>query len=380
MEPTDSKDAPADAKEAQASAEPEAEAKAPEKAPEPAPQPARAKSGGAIFLALLAIVLAAGLAALNWYDTRARIDTTQAELARRLSDIETKSGEARTQAQQARTQAQQMQTSVRELQARLAKMDSRIAELQSQKLALDSMYKDLTRNREELQLAEVEQVLSIASQQLQLSGNVHAALLALQFADKQLARADNPRFLPVRRAIAHDITRLSAIPALDVPGLSLRIDGVVSAVDGLPLAYKERAKPEPAAATATASGTEGFLARLGAQVWSELRKLVVLRKVESPVPPLLPPSQTYFLRENLKLRLLNARLSLLMRDEASYRSDLNAAQTWVRQYFDTQSKRVGDVLAKLQQLASISLDIEVPSISESLEAVRGLKARREGGS
>lgn len=376
MEPTDSKDAPSDDKEAPAEAE-TPEVKAPE--PEPASKPARAKTGGAIFLALLAIVLAAGLAALNWYDTRARIDATQGQLARQLGDIETEGRDARTQAQQARTQAQQAQESVRKLEARLGKMDSRIAELQSQKLALDSMYKDLTRNREELQLAEVEQVLSIASQQLQLSGNVHAALLALRFADQQLARADNPRFLPVRRAIAHDITRLSAVPALDVPGLSLRIDGVVSAVDGLPLAYEERAKPVPAAAVA-ASGSEGFLARLGSQVWRELRKLVVLRKVESPEPPLLPPSQTYFLRQNLKLRLLNARLSLLMRDEAGYRADLKAAQTWLRQYFDTHSQRVSEVLAQLEKLSSISLDIEVPSISESLDAVRGLKARREGGS
>ena len=129
-----------------------------------------------------------------------------------------------------------------------------------------------------------------------------------------------------------------------------------------------------------AAGNEGFLARLGTQVWKELRKLVVLRKVESPEPPLLPPSQTYFLRQNLKLRLLNARLSLLMRDEAGYRGDLKAAQTWLRQYFDTRSTRVSDVLAQLEQLSSISLDIEVPSISESLDAVRSLKARGEGGS
>ena len=367
MEPTDSREAPADDKQAPA------QAQAPEvKTPEPAPQPARAKSGGAIFLALAAIVLAAGLAALNWYDARARIDATQAELARRLRDIEAESHAARSLAQQA-------QESARELQSRLGQMDSRIAGLQSQKPALDSLYQDLTRNRDELQLAEIQQVLSIASQQLQLSGNVHAALLALQFADRQLARADRPQFLPLRRAIGHDIERLSAVPALDVPGLSLRIDEVVAAVDDLPLAYDERAKPAPAAAAA-ASGNEGFLARLGTQVWSELRKLVVLRKVESPEPPLLPPSQTYFLRQNLKLRLLNARLSLLMRDEAGYRGDLKAAQAWVRQYFDTHSKRVGDVLAQLRQLSSVSLEVEVPSISESLDAVRGFTARSEGGS
>ena len=111
-----------------------------------------------------------------------------------------------------------------------------------------------------------------------------------------------------------------------------------------------------------------------------MRKLVVLRKVDSPEPPLLPPSQSYFLRENLRLRLLNARLSLLMRDEAGYRRDLRTAQAWLRRYFDPRAKRVSEALAQLEQLASASLDSGVPSISESLEAVRSFKARNGRGS
>jgi len=366
MEPTESNDAPADKKE---QADKDAQAV---KAPGPSAQPVRVRSWGAILLALLAIVLAAGLAALSWYTTRTHVDATQAELARRLRDIETQSHDARMLAQQA-------QDSTREIQTRLGQIESSIAGLQSQKAGLERLYQDLTRNRDELQLAEVEQVLSIASQQLQLSGNVHAALLALQSADKQLARAGNPQYLPIRKAIAHDIEQLKAVPALDVPGLSLRIDEVVAAVGGLPLAYDERAAAPKAPAGAAASATETALARLGAEVWRELRKLVVVRKVESPEPPLLPPSQTYFLRENLRLRLLNARLSLLIRDQAGYRGDLQAAQTWVQQYFDTRSKRVAGVLSQLEQLSSVSLDIQVPSISGSLEAVRAFRARSEGG-
>jgi uroporphyrin-3 C-methyltransferase len=367
MEPTENKDAPADKKE-QAAKEAQAV-----KTPGPGTQPVRARSWGAIVLALLAIVLAAGLAGLSWYDTRTQVDATQAELARRLNDVQTQSHDARMLAQQA-------QDSAREIQTRLGQIESSIAGLQSQKAGLERLYQDLTRNRDELQLAEIEQVLSIASQRLELSGNVHAALLALQSADRQLARADNPQYLPVRKAIAHDIEQLKAVPALDVPGLSLRIDEAVAAVGGLPLAYDERAAaPKASAGGAEVSGKEAVLARLGAQVWAELRKLVVVRKVESPEPPLLPPSQTYFLRENLRLRLLNARLSLLIRDEAGYRGDLQAAETWLRQYFDTRSKRVADVLSQLDQLASVSLDVQVPSISDSLEAVRAVRARAGGG-
>jgi len=106
---------------------------------------------------------------------------------------------------------------------------------------------------------------------------------------------------------------------------------------------------------------------------------VVVRKVETPEPPLLPPAQAYFVRENLKLRLLNARLAVLTRDEAGYREDLRVSQAWIRRYFDTRSKSAQGVLAQLRQLASAAITFEPPSITESLEAVRGFKSRRERG-
>jgi uroporphyrin-3 C-methyltransferase len=343
----------------------------PEPAPSPTPTPAPRRGSG--VLAWLGILLAVALAAFAWYDARTRLDATRTELAQRLRDIEAESRAVRALAQQA-------QESVRESQTKLGQLDSRLSELQGQKQALESLYQDLSRNRDEVQLAEIEQVLSIASQQLQLSGNVHAALLALQFADSRLARANSAQLLPIRRALAHDIERLTAVPELDLVGLSLRIDALAAAADDLPLAFDQRAAPAPAGAAATGAESGGFVARLGAQVWRELRQLVVLRKVDSPEPPLLPPSQSYFLRQNLRLQLLNARLSLLMRDDAGYRRDLHTAQAWLRRYFDANSKRVGDALAQLAQLASASLDAEVPSIAESLEAVRSFKARRAQGS
>jgi uncharacterized protein HemX len=108
-----------------------------------------------------------------------------------------------------------------------------------------------------------------------------------------------------------------------------------------------------------------------------LRQLVVVRQMNAPEPPLLPPTQAYFLRENLRLRLLNARMSLLTRDEAGYREDLRAAQAWIRRYFDPRSKQTVDALAQLKGLAGASVSFEMPTISESLDAVRGYKSRRE---
>jgi uroporphyrin-3 C-methyltransferase len=317
------------------------------------------------------VVLAAIVAGL-WLDTRGRIGATQEELARRLRDIETETREARTL-------GRQTQEALREALGKLGALEAKVAESQNQQVALEALYQELARNRDEWQLAEIEQVLAIAQQQLQLSGNVRAALLALQLAESRLSRVDRPQFLPVRRALTRDIDRLKSLPALDVPGLSLAIDRLIASVDAMPLAFDERVeRPASGKAVKSApSAEENFFARLGGEVWKELRQLVVVRKVEAPEPPLLPPQQAWFLRENLKLRLLNARLALLTRDEAGYREDLRVAQRWIQRYFDARAKASQGALAQLKQLSSASISFELPSIVDSLEAVRAFKSRRE---
>ncbi|HYD57600.1 MAG TPA: uroporphyrinogen-III C-methyltransferase [Burkholderiales bacterium] len=333
-----------------------------------APPPGAPRSR-APLLALIAVLLAAGLSALVWVDTRQRIGVTQEELARRLRDIE-------ADARDARSIARQAQDGLRDAQAKVAALEGKLAESQSQQVALEALYQELSRNRDEWQLAEIEQVLAIASQQLQLAGNVRAGLLALQLAESRLSRADRPQFVPVRRALARDIERLKSLPTVDFTGMSMKLDSLVAQVDALPLAYDERTEREAAAKEAPREKA-GFWTRLGTEIWGEIRQLVVVRHLTAPEPPLLPPTQAFFLRENLRLRLLNARLSLLAKDEAAYREDLRVAQQWIRRYFDGRSKQTADALGQLKQLASTSISFEMPTISESLDAVRAFKARRE---
>jgi len=322
-----------------------------------------------VLLALIAVVLDTGVAGLSWLDARHRIGATQEELARRLREIESDAREARLVSRQA-------QEALRDSQGRIAALESRLAESQSQQLALEALYQDLSRNRDEWQLAEIEQVLAIASQQLQLARNVRAALLALQLAEARLSRADRPQFAPIRRALARDIERLRAAPAVDFAAVTARIDNLIGGIDSLPLAFEERAERQPPPKE-PAGAERGFLARLATEVWNELSQLVVVRKMGAAEPPLLPPSQAYFVRENLRLRLLNARASLLARDEAGYREDLRASLAWVQRYFDGRSKHTADAVAQLKQLSAVSITFEMPTISESLDAVRGYKSRRE---
>jgi len=332
------------------------------------------KSLNAARIAVAVLTVAAvALVAFAWLDARNRIDATQAELARRLRDIE-------ADARDARTHARQAQESMREAQGKLGALKGKLADTQSRQLALEALYQDLSRNRDEWQLAEIEQVLAIAAQQLQLAGNVRAALLALQLAESRLARGDRPQFVPVRRALARDIDRLKALPAVDLPAMTRQLDALAAGVDALPLAFDsrpERAPEQPKLTAAQPDWLSGFMAGL----WTELKQLVVVRRVDAPEPPLLAPTQAYFLRENLRLRLLNARLALLARNPAALQEDLRLAQEWLQRYFDPRAKPTQAALAQLRQLQSTTLSLEPPpSISDSLEAVRGYKARRDRAS
>src|SRR5258706_2763357 len=251
----------------------------------------------------IAFGLVALLFAWQWYDGHNRINALRDELAQRVRESESDSRDARLAARQA-------QEAAREAQAKLAQIELKLAECQNQQVGLETLYQELSRSRDEWVIAEIEQILAVASQQLQLTGNVQVALGALQTADARLARTGRPQFLPLRKAFARDIERLKGAPGLDVPGLAAKLDEMIVGVDSLLLAQDMR--PQPAAAPKAAP--EGMWERLLAELRDELRQLVRIQSVDGSDSALISPSQAFFLRENLKLRLLNARLALLARD------------------------------------------------------------------
>jgi len=320
----------------------------------------------------LGLLSAIGLAAVclfvawQWYDARARIDALSVELAQRVRDSEAESRDARLSARQA-------QEAMREALAKVAQLDLRLSEYQNHQAGLEALYQELSRSRDDWVLAEIEQVLTIASQQLQLVGNVSVALGALQAADARLARSERAQFLPLRKAFARDIERLKAAPSTDVPGNALKIDQMIAAVDSLPLARDMR--PEPAAVRANAP--ESMWGRMFADAVGELKQLVKIQKMDNLETPLLSPPEEYFLRENLKLRLLNARIALLTRDELAYRSDLDATAAWLERYVDTRTGAAASMAASIKQLRSASAGPLFPTINESLAALRAYKAPRE---
>ena len=222
----------------------------------------------------------------------------------------------------------------------------------------------------------------LAAQQLQLAGNVQGAVLALQTADARLAGRSRSQFISLRKALARDLERLRALPQVDLPGMNASLESLVSAVDGLPLAVDGRPREEKAPkvdveAASAPLGSWAFWKNLGAEFWGEMRSLVRIQRFDREEPALLAPGQAFFLRENLKLRLLNARLALLGRDQWTFRGELKLARFWVDRYFDHRESSVLAVRESLMQLSAAEINIELPRLNESLSAIRSFKLGKE---
>ncbi len=360
--------------------------------------PVRPASSLPLWLAVLALLGVGTLAWLAWQGN-ARIESTRAELARRLTDSDTVQREAQANARQNRE-------ALDALQAKVGALEASLAEMQGQQLALQTMYQELSHVRDDRLLAEIEQDLAIATQQLQLAGNVEAALIALQGAEARLAKSAQPQFLPLRKLIARDIERLKSLPGADVSGIALKLDALLASIGSLPLAFEQRpaasakaAAAKPPAATAAGTGEAvpvppvsppplaltdtsawpGLLRTWLAEVWQEVRQLVRIERIDRPDPGLLAPRETFFLRENLRLRLLAARLALLARDGRSFQSDLKQADEWIGHYFDTQNGAVQETQATLRKLIKLDVMREPVELNETLSALRNFKLSRDRG-
>ncbi|HWW04523.1 uroporphyrinogen-III C-methyltransferase [Collimonas sp.] len=354
------------------------------------------RSLGLIYAVLL---LLAVLLAGQWWTMRSENNKLRQEIAHRLQVGDSSNTETKVL-------VKSVQDETKDLQGKVSVLESKQVESQSQQLALEQLYKDLSRNSDDWTLAQVEDVLSTASQQLQLAGNVQGALIALQNADKNLSRSDKPQFIIVRRAIASDIEKLKALPTLDVTGIAVRLDSVIGQIDGMPLLSDEKpivgvskpsnqpvqpvasskAKPSASANVAKSqvaadtvvtdwkNGLKDKWQSWSAEMWTEISQLIRVRTVATPDALLLSPTQAYYARENLKLRLLNARLGLLSRNESAFRSDLIAAQETITKYFDTRAKQTQTVQTMLKQVQSSNLSITMPAL-DSPAAIRTYKGK-----
>ena len=328
------------------------------------------------FGAALLTALATAALVFAW-NTQQRVKALEGELVKRQQDS---SG----QATEARLAARQAQELARESAAKLSLLEVRVAEASLQRSQLEDLIQSLSRSRDENVLADVEAAVRVALQQTAITGSAEPMLATLRQSDERLARYNQPRLERVRRAIAQDLDRVRAAAVTDLTVLTIRLDEVIRVVDDLPLLASDR-KPtaRTAAPAAAAASTPGWSRAAGERwqvwadtVWHEVRSLVRVTRIDNPEAMLVAPEQAFFLRENLKLRLLNARLALLSRQFDIAQSDLRDAQATLERYFERGHKRVALAIDGVKQVGTQARQITVPRPDATLAAIATATAGR----
>lgn len=339
--------------------------------PPVAPPPRASRVG--LWLALLGLVVAAGAGWFAW-EGRERLQQVEQELVRRQQEVA-------AQATEARTLARQAQATTADVLARLSLAEARVAEAVLQRSQLDDAILWLSRARDENLLVDVEAAVRMASQQAQAAGSAQPLVAALRAADDRLARASQPRLEPVRRAIEHDIARIQSVAVADVPTLSRRLDELMRAVDELPLVAATPATDavRPAPGTAAPSDEQvpwwspsrwaGGWTTVREAVAAEARRLVRITRIDQPDAVLLAPDEAYFIRENLKLKLLNARVAMLGRHADVAQADLRLAEMAIEKYFVADARRTQQALQSLRQVIIQVRQTDVPRPDETLAAL-----------
>jgi uroporphyrin-3 C-methyltransferase len=348
-------------------------------APAPhAPGSGRWIAAGAAVLA----ALATGATVLAW-NTQQRVKSLEAELVKRQAD----SG---SQATEARTLARQAEITAREAAAKLALLEARVAETSLQRTQLEELIQSLARSRDENVLADVDAALRVALQQAAITGSAEPLVVTLKQADERLARFNQPRLERVRRALAQDLERTRSAGVTDITVLTIRLDEVIRQVDELPLVSAperrgaarsaEAAAAAAPASAASGSGLGGLIgqrwASFASVFWQEVKSLVRVTRIDQPEAMLVAPEQAFFLRENLKLRLLNARLALLSRQFDTAQSDLREAQRALDTYFDREHRRVVAASELVRGVTGQARLVTVPRPDATLAAIATASAGR----
>jgi uroporphyrin-3 C-methyltransferase len=342
-------------------------------------------AGVAALLAIISLVFA--------WKADQRMRGVEQELVRRQQDSARQSSEARLLAKQAEEGA-------RESAAKVALLEARVAEVALQRSQLEELMQSLSRSRDENVLVDIEAAIRVALQQTAITGSAEPLVASLKQSDERLARYNQPRLEGVRRAIARDLDRVKAASVADISALTIKLDEVIRLIDELPLlgaalprvepgrgtvAQSPSVRPPASAASAVAPTAAPGLwtwnineatARVLDRAWDEIRSLVRVTRIDHPDAVLLAPDQAFFVKENVKLRLLNARLALLSRQFDTTQNDLQVAQAALDRYFDRASRRTTLASELIRQVALQARQGGVPRPDDTLAALTAAVAGR----
>jgi uncharacterized protein HemX len=342
-----------------------------------------------VFFWALPALAALGLSGWQWRETRRNFAETYLEFEKfeiRLSEIEAAAAKTSTSSIQPREEPTVLRDRLGAFETRISGVESKIstyenalAEAKARQVPPETLPRKPSSSRDASLVLEAERSVAFAAQSLQLAGDARGAILALQSADSRLS--EDAQFIGLRKAIARDLARLRALPRIDRAGMSIRLENVISMLDTLPLAIDARPGEDASPAVPPVNAEASLISaeywkQAGSRAWKKIRGHIRVQRIDRQEAVLLAPEQTFFLRENCRLRLLSARATLLSADQRLFRIDVEQARKWIEAYFDTNKAQVKAVLETLNELSKTEISVELPSLDESFSALKAYRAAK----
>jgi uroporphyrin-3 C-methyltransferase len=334
-----------------------------------AKQPAAAapRRGGA--LALVALLLAVGVACAGYYWTRFVAEPGVSALRAQLDDV-------RAERDELSKRLTATDERVRQLAAAQSAAQTSVDELRNTTGALTQSVKSLAAHGGDKTLdwvlAECEYLILAASQRLALEQDVATARAALMAGDERLHGIDHPAVGPVREQLARDIQALAAVAEPDIQGLSLKFAAQIRKAGTLhtkPIAAVDTSFKRSREEKITPDNWRGVLQAM----WDDLMSLVEIKDDELPDGVLFDPKLRYFIEQNLKLELSSARLAILERDTTNFRVAVEIVQEALARYYDPSDAAVKALAEMLADVRGIDLAPALPNVTASLDAVRAAR-------
>ncbi|MEW8626688.1 MAG: uroporphyrinogen-III C-methyltransferase [Candidatus Thiodiazotropha sp.] len=329
-------------------------------------------------LSLLAVVVALIFGYRYWVEMK----TTLEQLNSDLAAANQQQSQFAERLKQSRESFDKQQQQIAEQQQALAQQAERVKQAKEAGKKQDTqLYRSLAEIQTKLggregqwRVAEAEYLIRVANHRVTLMGDVSTALEALKSADERLSASGDPVWSGVREQLAREITQLKAVPIVDQAGISAELAALADQVARLPLRDEGIAltpNEGPADGEAMVVDSQGLaLQKILDDLWQGFKSMMVIRHHDRPVSAMLPPEQRYFLVQNLRLKLENAKAALMGQDSSLYSDSLNGALLWVDDYFLTDDPGVAGFKGQLQALLARNIAPQLPDISASLRVLQ----------
>lgn len=330
----------------------------------------------------LALILAVALYAQNQ-----QYQALRADLIHQHAESVRAAQETQSQAAQALALAKQQAAQVQDLRSTLDSTNGQVQDLVQALQTMTDSGSDL------MLLNDIDRLASMAQQQLGLGGNVANAIVALEAAQAELARANRPSLAALQQSINGDLDRLRAVATTNVPALAGQIDRLSDLIASAPLLVPDAAAHAVRPATKAPAGpSPGTAAPQGGHDWRafvidgwgktqaslegvvrDLRGLFEIRRVDDTAALLMSSDQALRFREGLKQRTVTAQLALMMHQPRIWQTELAQVARAIDQRYDMRAEPSRQALKLARELHDTPIETQLPSLGNTLDAIEAAR-------